>query len=85
MLTASFNQALMESEGNQKEEAKRGAKFTGDMRWLCISAPLLSSTLLRTDSRTSPPVISHSWYGQFVLKLFQLHTYTVFIDLLYKY
>ena len=60
MLTASFNQALKESEGNQKEEAKRGAKFTGDMRWLCISAPLLSSTLLRTDSRTSLPVISVS-------------------------
>lgn len=38
LLTAPFSQTLKESEGDQ-EDAKRRERFTGDMRWLCISAP----------------------------------------------
>ena len=44
LLTAPFSQTLKESEGDQ-EEAKRGERFTGDMRWLCISAPFFKPRL----------------------------------------
>ena len=74
LLTAPFNQTLKESEGDQ-EEAKKGETLTGDVRWLSISASLISSTLSRNEYRTSPSVISLSWYGHLVLNRIHSHNF----------